>query len=94
MTKEQAFKDRVKRDRLTDYREDYALPQPWVDVQAKLLEDIPEAYQKIVGNFVWLYDGISGISGRPYPITSIGDYLHRSMMHRCRGSLYGAPVRS
>ena len=91
MTNEQAFKERVERDRITG-KEDYTLPQPWLDAQVKLLKDIPDAYQRILGNFVWLYDSVSGFSGRPYPITRMGDYLHRSMMQRAGGSIYGASV--
>ena len=69
MTKEQAFKARIKNQK---YRAlDYALPHPWVEKQSRL-HNI--SYGEIVSNFVWLYKKDSTF-GEPFPLTAKGDLI-------------------
>lgn len=48
---------------------DYALPQPWVDVVAKLVKPHGYTYDDIIGGLVWLYDEKARMTGRPFPLT-------------------------
>ena len=48
---------------------DCALPQEWVDDCLRL--DLGEPR----GHFVWLYDSLGEIFGRPYPLDSLGRWI-------------------
>jgi hypothetical protein len=48
---------------------DYALPQPWAEKVLKRTDVWP------CGHFVWLYDEVARIFGRPYPMDEVGDRL-------------------
>jgi hypothetical protein len=66
---------RTREERVAELNDKYrghydtALPQQWVDQVSSRTTINP------VGHFVWLYDEVAKIFGRPYPLSDEGEGL-------------------
>jgi hypothetical protein len=63
---------------------DTALPQPWLDSAVK---KTGADYHKALSSFVWLYDSVASIAGRPFALTSEGNRILR-LLNEKEGASY------
>lgn len=80
MTKDEAFKRRIKVLELTYDAVDFALPQQWVDETVVKVRRIgrgefEDVHSRVCAQFVWLYDSKAPIFGRPFPLTDDGEMI-------------------